>query len=107
MKAKPTANGRVFQKGRSSSTSYAISKASMAAENPPDAVQSVPRMPKERNVPLLGVITSDKTLRTNPMLSGGKNRAIILSAWSKRLGTGRYATMADRRMRDGKSERTK
>jgi hypothetical protein len=29
------------------------------------------------------------------MLSGGKNRVIILSAWSKRLGTGKYATMAD------------
>src|SRR5580692_1733087 len=105
--AKPTAKGRVFQNGRSSSTSYAIFKASIVAANPPDAVQSVPKIPKERNVPLLGVITSDKTLRTSPMLSGGKNRAIILIAWSNRLGTGKYATIADKTMRDGKSERTK
>jgi hypothetical protein len=41
------------------------------------------------------------------MLSGGKNRVIILSDWSKRLGTGKYATMADRTMRHGKSDRTK
>jgi len=46
---------------------YAIFKASMA-ENPPEDAQSVPTIPSERNVPRLGVITSDKTLRTSPML---------------------------------------
>jgi hypothetical protein len=30
------------------------------------------------------------------MLSGGKNRAIILIAWSNRLATGKYATIADK-----------
>src|SRR4029077_15673762 len=106
-KAKPIANGRVFQNGLSSCTSYAIFKASIAAENPPEDAQRVPRMPKERNVPRLGVITSDKTLRANPMLSGGKNRAIIPNAWLKRSGNGRKATAADRKMRAGNSERTK
>ena len=43
MSAKPTAKGRVFQNGLSSCASYAIFKASIAARNPPDAVQSVPR----------------------------------------------------------------
>jgi hypothetical protein len=79
----------------------------MAAANPPDAVHSVPKIPNERNVPRLGVITSDKTLRTRPMLSGGKNCVIIVRAWSKRLGTGKNATMADKKMREGKSDRTK
>src|SRR5580704_1445911 len=106
-KAKPIAKGRVFQNGLSSCTSYAIFKASIAAENPPEAAQSVPKIPKERNVPRLGVITSDKTLRTSPMLSGGKNRAIMPSAWLKRSGNGRKATTADKKIRAGNSDRTK
>src|SRR5215472_4485134 len=105
--ARPTAKGRVFQNGRSSFTQYAIFKASMAAENPPDDAQRVPRTPRERNVPRFGVITSDNTPRTIPILSGGRTCAIMLSAWLKRSGSGKYATMADKNIRPGKIERTK
>src|SRR5437660_1235898 len=46
--------------------------ASIAAENPPDAAHRLPKIPKERNVPLFGVTTSARTLRTRLMLSVGK-----------------------------------
>src|SRR5215468_10434751 len=106
-RAKTTAKGRVFQNGRSSLTSYAIFKASIVAAKPPDDAQSVPRMPKDRNVPRLGVITSDKTLRTSPMLSGGRSLAIMFNAWLKRSGSGKYATIADKNTSAGKRDRTK
>ncbi len=77
MKASARAKGRVFQNGRSSSTSYATFNASIAAEKPPEAAQSVPNIPKERKVPRFGEITSARTLRTRPIVSGGRKRAII------------------------------
>lgn len=64
---------------------------------------NVPRTPNERKAPRLGVITSAKTLRTRPLLSRGKNRDIMLKACSRRLGTGKYATTADKEIRDVKS----
>jgi len=41
------------------------------------------------------------------MLSDGKNRDIMPNVWLKRSGKGKNATMADRKMRAGKSDRTK
>jgi hypothetical protein len=61
------------------------------------------RMSNERKVPQLGVITSAQTLRTRPMLSGGRNRNIVLNACSKRLGTGKSATTADKKISDGRA----
>jgi len=48
MNASAMARGRVFQKGLSSFTSRPTFNASIAAENPPEAAQSVPRMPNDR-----------------------------------------------------------
>ena len=72
----------------------------------PDAPQSVPRIPKERKVPRLGVITSASTLRTRPMLSGGINRPMIPSACPNRSGTGKYATTAERKISAGNNDGT-
>ena len=88
-KAKPTAKGRVFQKGRSSLTSYAIFNATIMAAKSPDAAHSVPRIPTERNAPLFGEMMSAKTRRTSPIASAGKKPAIKAKAWLNRSGTGK------------------
>src|SRR6266852_3160223 len=106
-KAKPTAKGRVFQNGRSSLTSYAMFSASIVAAKAPDAAQSVPRIPRERNIPLLGETTSAKTLQTSPISSAGRKRASKLKAWLNRSGTGKYAPAADKKIRAGNRDRTK
>ena len=63
-RARTMARSLVLQNGRVSSTSYAMLRASIAAANPPDAVHSVPRNPRDRKAPRFGVTASDSTLRT-------------------------------------------
>jgi hypothetical protein len=81
--------------------------ASIIAAKPPDAAQSVPRIPRERNVPLFGEMTSAKTLCTSPIASAGRKRASKAKAWLNRSGTGKYATTADKKIRAGNRARTK
>ena len=77
------------------------------AAKPPEAVHNVPKRPKERKAPRLGVTTSESTFRTSPMLSAGTKRDIRLSAWLNKSGTGRYARNADSSTSAGKSDITK
>ena len=61
-------------------------RASIAAANPPEAVQSVPRNPRDRKAPRLGVTASDSTFRTISMPSSRNKPAHEIKSLVEQAG---------------------
>src|SRR5579864_4418302 len=101
------ASNRVFQNGRVSFTSYAISSASMVASKAEEITQIVPNIPNESQAPRCDDNTSAKTEYTARIASRGNNFPRNTSTYPNRSGRGMKATQAERTTRAGKIDSPK
>src|SRR5215467_237817 len=105
-KVNTTARKRVFQNDRSSPTSYAISMASIIAENALDAAQRNAAIPNDRIVPLWGVTTAANSRRIEFTAPSGRKRPTQAQART-RTEAGEYVARVNSEISAQETDMTK